>query len=372
MSALNVLVVGGGVGGMSAAIQLARQGAEVELIDIDPDWKVYGAGITITGPTLRAFRTLGVLDEVAQAGFCSHGIRVFTQDGRRLGEVPAPQLEPGIPSQGGIMRPLLHKILSTRTLQAGARVRLGLTVEHIGQDGQGVDVRFSDGGEGRYDLVIGADGAYSKVRDLLFPTAPKPEPTGQGCWRMTTARPPEVDWSEFYAGGKVRAGVTPCSQAQMYLFALMPVGGEDWIDPEVWPDRLREALQGFRGTVAKVRDAIGPDSFINYRPLASAIAPRPWRNGRVALIGDAVHATTPHLASGAGMAVEDAIVLAYELAARPGVEDALDAYEERRFERCRLVVDASRRLGEIELARGSEHEHQALRMTATQALAAPI
>ncbi len=368
----NVLVVGGGIGGMSCAIQLGRQGVKVDLIDSDPDWRVYGAGITITGPTLRAFRTLGVLDEVSRQGFASYGIRVFTPDGQLIGEVPQPPLEQGIPSQGGIMRPLLHKILSERTLASGANVRLGLTIDAVEQVGGGVEVRFSDGGQGRYDLLVGADGAFSRTRQLVFPEAPKPTFTGQGCWRITTRRPADVDWAEFYAGAKVRTGLTPCSQEQMYLWALSAEPGNPWYEPKDWPELMRERLQGFGGTVAGVRDSISPESFVVYRPLESVLTPRPWSRGRVVLIGDAVHATTPHLASGAGMAVEDAIVLADELDRGETVEDALAAFEERRFERCRMVVVNSGRLGEIELAQGSVEEHQDLMARTNLALAEPI
>ena len=363
------LVVGGGIGGMSTAIQLGRQGVAVDLIDSDPDWRVYGAGITITGPTLRAFRTLGVLDEVARQGFCSQGIRVFTWDGAPIGEVPQPPLEEGIPSQGGVLRPLLHKILSELTLSGGANVRLGLTIDAVDETGQ---VRFSDGGEGRYDLVVGADGAFSRTRQLMFPDAPKPKFTGQGCWRITTKRPDHVDKAEFYAGAQVRAGLTPCSQELMYLWALSPEPGNPWYDPKDWPAMLRERLEGFGHTAQIVRESIGPDSAVVYRPLESMLTPRPWRRGRVVLIGDAAHATTPHLASGAGLAVEDAIVLTEELDRAESVQAGLAAFEDRRFERCRMVVESSGRLGEIELAHGSVDEHQDVMTRATLALTEPI
>jgi 2-polyprenyl-6-methoxyphenol hydroxylase-like FAD-dependent oxidoreductase len=97
---------------------------------------------------------------------------------------------------------------------------------------------------------------------------------------------------------------------------------------------------------------MAPADWINYRPLAAALQPRPWSNGRVVLLGDAVHATTPHLASGAGMAVESGIVLAQELAKAETVEAALQAYEGRRFERCRDVVETSLEIGKMQLEHG--------------------
>jgi 2-polyprenyl-6-methoxyphenol hydroxylase-like FAD-dependent oxidoreductase len=102
------------------------------------------------------------------------------------------------------------------------------------------------------------------------------------------------------------------------------------------------------------------DDWINYRPLAAVLQPKPWYNGRVVLLGDAVHATTPHLASGAGMAVESGIVLAEELARADSVEAGLLAYQERRYPRCQDVIDSSVSMGRLQLAHGDPREHAAI------------
>src|SRR4051812_8180194 len=174
------LIIGAGIGGMSAAIALRRIGVAVDLIDIDPDWKVAGAGITITGPTLRAFKDLGLYDEIAARGYVGEGIRVCDVAGNYLREIPTPMPpDAGVAGGGGVTRPALHKILSTRTLADGADVRLGVSVAALDQDAAGVDVTFDDGTAGRYDMVVGADGIYSRTRTQLFPDAAKPEYTGQ-------------------------------------------------------------------------------------------------------------------------------------------------------------------------------------------------
>ncbi|MCX7676066.1 MAG: FAD-dependent monooxygenase [Alteraurantiacibacter sp.] len=112
--------------------------------------------------------------------------------------------------------------------------------------------------------------------------------------------------------------------------------------------------------------------WINYRPLAAKLQPRPWWSGRIVLLGDAVHATTPHLASGAGMAVEGGVVLAQELARATSVEEGLAAYEERRYERCRDVVDTSIAVGKLQLAGGEPAEVSAMLGAALHRLAAPF
>lgn len=370
---LQALIVGGGIGGMSAAIRLRTMGIAVDLIDKDPDWRVYGAGITVTGPTLRAFKQLGLLDEIKASGFCSAGARVFTPAGEQVGEMHIPALEPGIPGQGGIMRPVLHKILSTRTVELGTQVRLGISVVQIeDKHGNAVSVRFTDGSAGNYDLVIGADGVNSHLRSLLFPNAAKPRFSGQGCWRVIAPRPPEVDRAEFYLGGPHKVGLNPCSQTQMYMFLLDSKTGKAHIDPADQQRVLYGLMEGYGGRIATIRANLDADSSINYRPLEPVLQSRPWHCGRTLLIGDAAHATTPHLASGAGMAVEDALVLGEALGNHQSLDAAFDAFTQRRWERCRLIVTNSIRLGELEMAGSLPEEQQRLMEESIAALAAPI
>lgn len=371
-ASLKVLIVGGGVGGMATAIALAQRGVGADLIDIDPQWKVLGAGITVTGPTLRAFKVLGIIDEVQAEGNFSPKVGLFTQHGELIAEHVMPPLAADLPASGGILRPVLHRILSTRTTQAGTNVRLGLTVSSLTEDADGVDVRFSDGSEGRYDCVVGADGASSAVRNLLFPHAPKPQFTGQGCWRVLADRPPELAGGQMYYGVDRKAGVTPCSRDKMYMFVNSAMPGNPRVDPEKGIDMLRDIIADFGGTIARVREGLGPHSALNYRPLEALLLPRPWSKGRVGLIGDAAHATTPHLASGAGLAIEDAIVLAEEMTAASTVAEGWQRFEARRWERCRLVVETSVRLGQMELAQEDSAEQTRLFGQVTAALAEPI
>jgi len=346
----SALVVGGGVGGMSAAIALRKHGVEVTLIDADPQWRVYGAGISVTGVSLRAFEDLGVLDEVRKRGHVGAGLRGRTPDGKVLFETPLPENPAPVQQSGGIMRPVLHEILSNSVRQHGVTVRLGVRAQTFEQDSGGVKVTFDDGSSARFDLVIGADGIYSQTRQMIFPAAPKPQFTGQGCWRVVAPRPPEVDRAEMYLGGPVKLGLNPVSEDQMYMFVLEHVPQNPFFNDEELVPHLRELLAPFGGAVPGVRDSIERPEQVNYRPLEWLLLPKPWSQGRAVLIGDAAHATTPHMASGAGMAIEDALVLADELARQEDVGQALQAFAERRFERARLVVETSVRIGAMEMA----------------------
>ena len=354
-SIASALIVGGGIGGMATAISLAQRGVAVDLIDLDPDWRVYGAGITITGPTLRAYKHLGLVDQIKAQGAVTTGAsRVRLFNGQILRVLDEPEIEEGLPATGGIMRPVLHRIMQDRVRELEIPVRLGLTVTQLVTVDGGVDVTFSDGTSGRYDLVIGADSVFSGVRKLAFPHMGDPVETGQGCWRISIRKPPEQDMGEFYFGSDNPCGITICGEDAVYLFLLTPhVPRDTFMDDEELYTTLKDLLAPFGGNAGWIRDNMTRADWINYRPLAAAIQPRPWSNGRVVLLGDAVHATTPHLASGAGMAVESGIVLAEELAKNATVEDALAAYEERRFDRCKDVIDSSVAIGQLQLDHGN-------------------
>ncbi len=348
------LIVGGGIGGMATAIRLREEGIAVDLIDLDPEWRVYGAGITITGPTLRAYKRLGLIDAIKTDGAITNGSRIFRFDGLHLQDFDEPALEEGLPATGGIMRPILHRIMQARVNELGTSVRLGLTVTSLENDTDGVSVTFSDHSASHYDLVVGADSVNSGVRALAFPQMGEPVYTGQGCWRVSMKRPPGFDRGEFYFGHKHPGGITACGADAVYMWLLTPHVRREthFTDAELY-DTLKDHLAPFGGNAGWIRDHMTPDDWINYRPLAAALQPGPWHKGRIVLVGDAVHATTPHLASGAGIAVESALVLVEELARADTVEGGLQAYYTRRYERCRDVVETSVAVGKLQLEGGS-------------------
>ena len=357
-SIATALVVGGGIGGMATAISLAERGVAVELIDIDPDWRVYGAGITITGPTLRAYKRLGLLDAIKAEGAITSKTRVFRFDGTHMLDLDEPVIEEGLPATGGIMRPVLHRIMQTRVRELAIPVRLGVTVTALENRDNGVDVQFSDSSSGSYDLVVGADSVFSVVRDLAFPHMGPAVPTGQACWRISMRKPPGLDAGEFFLGHANPCGITACGPDSIYMWMLTEHHErESYLTDEELFVNLREQLADFGGNARWIRDNMTRDDWINYRPLAAVLQPKDWFNGRIVLVGDAVHATTPHLASGAGMAVESGIVLAEELARTDDVAAALRAYEERRFDRCRDVVETSVAVGKLQLEHGDAKVH---------------
>jgi 2-polyprenyl-6-methoxyphenol hydroxylase-like FAD-dependent oxidoreductase len=350
----SVLVVGGGIAGMSAGIALREAGFSVDLCERDPEWRVYGAGITITGPTLRAMRRLGILDAVAEQGYVADGIDICGADGVPMFSIDTRGEALGdIPSAGGILRPTLHKILSDRLLALQPGLMLGVTADEIVTDGRHARVRFSNGVRASYDLIVAADGIYSNSRQQLFPRVSAPRYAGQMCWRLMVPKHQAISRRTFFLGGPAKVGLNPVAPDQMYMFYLEAQPQPVWRHEEDQHAILAELLESYGGVLGTIRDGLDRSSQIVCRPLETVFAGESWISGRVVLIGDAAHATTPQLASGAGMGIEDALVLAEELAQADDIADALQRFMARRYARCRLVVESSLEISRLERERST-------------------
>jgi len=241
---MRVLVVGGGIGGLSAAIALRSRGVDVDVVEINPKWDVYGVGIIQPANAIRALDELGLAEQAVEQGFAMKGSRFHTKDGHLLGEVPALDLlGPKYPPMNGITRPKLHAIFQDAVKASGADIRLGLTADSVGEDGS---VAFSDGGSGEYDLVVGADGIHSKVRSLVFPGAPEPEYTGQIVWRYNVPRPDGLETLDMFVGANGKAGFVPLSPELMYILYIEAVPADEVkMPPEQLADIFRKRLAEF-------------------------------------------------------------------------------------------------------------------------------
>lgn len=374
-SVKKVLIIGGGFSGMSAAIQLRKSNVEVHLVEKDSNWQADGAGISIGGATLRAFESLGILDEFLALGSGHDGLDLFTQEGHHIQHIPTPRFAgPHIPGAGAILRPTLAKILANKVTESGAQVRLGQVCDDVSLQSDSVKVSFSNGDQDTFDLVVAADGLYSSARKTTFPNAPEPKYSGQGVWRAILPRPEECMGTMMWVGPKLKAGINPTSKDDVYLFLTVDSVEKQRFDPDQEVDVLKQLLiDNFKAPlIHKLAEQIDGNSHVMFRPLDSLLMPQPWHSGRMVFIGDTVHATTPHLASGACIGIEDAIVLAEELVGEGELSEQIQRFEQRRWERCRMVVENSRRLGEIEINGGDKQEHAGIMRDSLMALAQTI
>jgi 2-polyprenyl-6-methoxyphenol hydroxylase-like FAD-dependent oxidoreductase len=346
MSAVSkVLVVGGGIGGLTAAVALCRQRIAVDLIEVKPDLSVYGVGIIQPNNTLRALSQIGLAQRCIALGAAFPGWRIHDAAGRFLFDAAATDsAAPGMPPINGITRPLFHKVLSEAAVDAGAMIRLGTSLVDMEDRGTHVHVRFSNGSETDYDFVIGCDGVYSDTRRRLFGDSTRPLYAGQCVWRYNLARPANIEWGQLYFGPDSKVGLVPLSPSLMYMF-IVTVEPENvrYSTPHL-ARMMRERLRAYTGFIAELREQIVDPAGVVFKPLENVLLPPPWVKNRTIVIGDAAHATTPHLAQGAAMAIEDAVLLG-ELLGRDGpLETLLAEFMARRFERARFVIESSRQI----------------------------
>jgi 2-polyprenyl-6-methoxyphenol hydroxylase-like FAD-dependent oxidoreductase len=346
------LIVGAGIGGLTAAVALRRAGVTVDVVDDKVGRTVYHVGIIIQANAVWALESIGLADDVIQAGAVLNGLCLREgTTGQVLHELPRMMI-PGkeaLPDLG-ITRPALHDVLQVAAERAGARLCFGVTHAELAQQSDGVAVQFTDGTQDRYDLVIGCDGAYSSMRRMIWGDRYCNRYTGQATWRYNLPRLPGLDKAEIFENvpGR-RAGLIPLSATEMYVLLVSEEPGNPRLPTEALAPLFRERLQAYGGDIARVREAITDSAQVVYRPLEGVFVDQPWYDGRVLLIGDAVHTPTPHLAQGAGMAIEDGVVLGRLIGEGHDVAETLQRFHARRFERCKRIWSASVQVGEWEM-----------------------
>jgi naringenin degradation protein FdeE len=348
-STRRVLVVGGGVGGLATAIALRHRGIESEVVELHARPPIVGVGLTLLGPTLRALSMLGLLDVTVARGWGMDEMLFCDASGTVFDTVEIPRLNgPTYPGQVGMLRAELHAVLADAAKAADTPIRMNTTLTGLQQGPEGVQASFTDGTQSRFDLVVGADGIRSAVRRMTFTDAPEPEFRGQAVWRAVLDRPPELTRYHLFYGSSTKAGIDPVSETKLYVLLVQNVPDAARPDQQRLPEILRGLLAEYGSPLAELVPQIRDPNAVDYRPLETILVPRPWYRGRVVILGDAAHSMTPHLASGAGMAIEDGVVLSEELAAGDDIEAALERFMGRRWERCRTVVENSAQISDWE------------------------
>jgi 2-polyprenyl-6-methoxyphenol hydroxylase-like FAD-dependent oxidoreductase len=308
-----VLVVGGGIGGLTAATAFAQRGVEVVLIERRPGFDVPGVGLGQPANALRVYNALGVLPEILASGFSYDRMYIFDRDRELIVEHKFLLGDKTVPAFCALSRLRLHEILLAAAEHAGADVRTGLTVNEIHEDNDQVTVTFSDGRIDSFDLLAGFDGIRSTTRLHLVGTVFAPRPSGYGGWRVQVARPEYVRCMEFLQGVGSKTGAMPLANNLMYIFHICPESPGAVFTRADYPDLFKERLSQYRSYVADIAASLDANSDIVYGPIEPMLLPWPWFRGRIVLGGDAAHTVPPHLTQGAAMAAEDGYVLAREM-----------------------------------------------------------
>jgi FAD-dependent urate hydroxylase len=332
-----VLIVGGGIAGLTLGRALDRQGFAVELIERSTAWRAEGGGIMVHANGIRMLRALGLDAAVERAGARVRRWHFCDDAGEVLSESDLEALWGEVGPCIGIERTRLQE-----ALVAGVEsipCRLGTSIRSLTQDGDRLSVDFSDGSSGTFDLVVGADGISSTVRALALSTM-TPAYTGAMAWRsVAPIRPHGLTSLQFLLGEGCFFGLCPVGNGHTYGFGNI-TGPRAHEPMEGRLDRLRGQFAGFGGIVQDYLGALTSDEQIHCGPV-DWIALEQWHRGRVVLIGDAAHASSPMMGQGGCMAMEDACVLAECLRGDASVTEALESYVARRRPRVNWVQQES-------------------------------
>ena len=346
---LKVIVVGGGIGGLTVALALQRDGHDVTVAEAARDvahvW--VGGGLHAWHNTMHALQQIGIAREVEAAGHVVTRAEFATRSGRVLAAWPVADIarRVGAPTvdlgRGDLLRVLGGPL-------APGTVRTGLVFDRFDQDETGVTVHFANGQEARGDVLIGADGIRSAVRrQLLGPIQPRS--AGYAVWggivdfdRSRTR--PGVFRLMYHRDNRI--GYHRIGQDHLCWFATANIRPRDPDPPEGHKPFLLEAFRGWQEPVEAIIAATD-EAVIRRRDMFALPPLKRWGKGRVTLLGDAAHAMTFDLGQGAGQAIEDAAVLARCLRQGNDVASSLRAYEEQRRRRTASLQTASWWIGQI-------------------------
>jgi 2-polyprenyl-6-methoxyphenol hydroxylase-like FAD-dependent oxidoreductase len=328
---LRVLIVGAGIAGLGLVRTLHQRGITAEVVERVPEWEPSGAGLYLPANAVRALQELGIGPAAAARANPIGHQRFLDHRGRPLADVDLDRIWDGVGGCVAIQRAALHEALRDAT--AEVPVRLGTSVTDL-EDGEAPRVSFSDGSTARYDLVVGADGVHSTIRSVAL-GGPAASYLGQASWRFVADGVPDMsDWTVMLGRGCTFLTVA-LGQARVYCYADLntsdPNGavGEDW----------RQPFADFADPVPRLLDQAA-DAY--FAPIEE-VAPPAWTARRVVLVGDAAHASSPNMAQGAAMALEDALVLAEVLTADQPLDQALASYAQRRKARVAWVQQQTHR-----------------------------
>jgi 2-polyprenyl-6-methoxyphenol hydroxylase-like FAD-dependent oxidoreductase len=356
VDAARTLIVGGGIAGLTLAAALHAQGFEIDLIERNSTWQALGAGMAIQPNAMRALRALELDGAVADRGMALHHWVFCDRQGELLCDIDLRDFWNGVGPFIGIARTKLQQALLIGV--AAVPCRLGISVTALLQDHHGVSIRFSDGSSGRYDLVVGADGISSGIRELAFGANP-PVGAGHIAWRsVVPMRPAKLSGLRFFFGDRCFFGLCPVGGGHTYGFGhVAEPHFHDHVRGRL--ERLRRRFDGFAEPVQEFLAALERDEQVHCSTV-EWVDQEDWHRGRVVLIGDAAHASSPMMGQGGGMAVEDAYVLTQCLRSAETVEVALDRYVFRRKPRVRWVQQESLAVSQI-IGLPSESRNAALR-----------
>jgi len=337
------IIIGGGIGGMTAAIALKRAGLDVTVYERADELREVGSGLPLWSNALRSFHKIGLTDVYETLGAEVSAGSVSTWQGDVLADLRTVELLKRL----GKINMVVHRaeLLAWLLKTLGEdRVQLGMTCVGFAQEAIGVSARFTDGTEAHGDVLIGADGIHSIIRTQLFGLI-KPRYVGYTCWRGL-AHITRTDLETWAWGKGYQFGITPMSQGRAYWFAqkYTPSGVKDKSGGR--KSEVFELFHDWHDPIPAVIEATAETDILR-NDIYELKHLRHWSRGRVTLLGDAAHAMTPNLGQGACIAIEDAVELGKCLKAETDIVAALKRYEKRRVTRANRIALLAHMIGQV-------------------------
>ena len=340
---MKIAIIGGGIGGLTAALALRQVGLEPEVFEQAPELLEVGAAIAMWPNAVRVLAKLGVGASVIKKAGVIEQVRWMDSGGKTINQCRLPvEKVPAIAlHRADLQGELLHAL-------PRSSIHLGHTFTKFQQDGTGIRVSFADGFETQCDVLIGADGLHSRVREQAFGVNP-PVYRGYTVWRGVTktvpAELPSATAVEIHGSGK-RFGIGPVGPGRIGWWASANGRADFERDSVSEQAKLSRLFDGWCAPVNELIEST-PAQTILRNAAFDCLATKKWGVGGMTLMGDAVHPTTPNLGQGGCMAVEDAAVLAQSFVKNGVSEKALRAYERVRYTRTAALTKYSRIYGMI-------------------------
>ncbi len=340
---VDIVFVGGGIAGLVGAIAADQRGLRSVIVERSRSWTPKGAGMHLYSNAIRALDAIGLADAVVEAGSSHDDYHYSDVTNTHHVRVRYPRLaRADLPALCLVQRTALHQVLVDAVRAADLDVRLGTTATAWHESDAGVRVELSDGTAVDARIMVGADGIRSQVRGELFGVV-EPSHTGQGIWRALLRRHDDsIDPKIMFAGEGRMFGVVPVDRETVYLMMGRPEVPDARYEAAELVPTVKEHFADFGGLAPWYLDQITHADQVIFTGIEEVHLRPPWHAGRVVLIGDAAHASSPYLAQGAAMAIEDAIVLADELASQPqSLDQSIASFMARRYRRATLIREAS-------------------------------
>lgn len=344
MKKITVTILGGGIAGLATAIALRQAGVEARIFEAASEIRPVGAGLGLASNAMRAFEVLGLSHVLENEGQVLTNFSILDTKGKVIKETYFDQSNPGTSKNFVIHRANLHNVLQDQLDEQ--QIQLGKKAIGVELSPESVNVTFEDGTSHECNYLIVADGIHSNIRQQLIPNS-KPRYANYTCWRgIVNNFSMKIDGASETWGNRGRFGIVPLRNKQVYWFACV---NSNQANSAFKYFKTKDILDQFETYHTPIKQLINetPDDHVIWNDIYDLKPLTKFAFGRIVLVGDAAHATTPNMGQGACQAIEDAVILGKCVQQENDMQEAFRVFEKNRIDRTTWVVESSRKIGQV-------------------------